>query len=255
MYTQILEVALGNHCTDGIGHTADAELQAGTVGNVLHNQLGHGLIHFGGCSAAGKLVDGRIVALDDAVNLRNMQAVVMSAQADRHIAVDFNVHFVRLAGSISQMACAGTEVEVAVIVHRRRHKHCNVQRVGAFPVVTRQFRVADGGVERISGIHSLALDAAHVPAVPGKVRAGILNLENFRHVAENTAAELDVIQTGHTLGQCCVKGYGGADTPAVVDPVAVLDLCGHGIGTHQLLCVNRLVIHKKQLLCLYAIFI
>ena len=100
MYAQIFQIALGNHGADGVGHAADAKLQAGAVGDAVHHQAGNSLVNFGGGTAAAQLVDRRVVTLDNAVNLGNVQAVVVAAQADRHVLVHFHKHLVGLAGSI-----------------------------------------------------------------------------------------------------------------------------------------------------------
>ena len=91
-------------------HAGLAEVKAGQLINAkLDIVLGNDIT-----TAAAQLVDRRVVTLDNAVNLGNVQAVVVAAQADRHVLVHFHKHLVGLAGSIGQMAGAGAEVEVAV---------------------------------------------------------------------------------------------------------------------------------------------
>ena len=250
MYAQIFQVALGNHGADGVGHAADAKLQAGAVGDAVHHQAGNSLINFGGGTAAAQLVDRRVVTLDNAVNLGNVQAVVVAAQADRHVLVHFHKHLVGLAGSIGQMAGAGAEVEVAVAIHGGNHKHRNVQRVGAFAVVARQLGVAQGRIVSVTGGNGLALNAAHMPAVPAEVLCLIFNLEDFRHMAQDAAAEFNPVQLRQALGQSSVKADRGADGPAVIDPIVILDQSGNAVGRCQFLCINSVKIHfYKQLLC------
>ena len=121
------------------------------------------------------------------------------------------------------MGSAGAEVEVAVLVHRSHLEDGDVQRVGTLAVVAGQLRIADGGVEREALCDGFALDAAHVPAVPGHVGSGVVDLEDLRHPHQDAAAEIDVLQFGQALGKGGVHGHGGVDAPTVIHPVAALD--------------------------------
>ena len=87
----------------------------------------------------------------------------------------------------TQMGSAGAEVEVAVLVHRCHLEDSDVQRVGTLAVVAGQLRIADGGVEREALCDGFALNAAHVPAVPGHVGSGVVDLENLRHPHQDAA--------------------------------------------------------------------
>ena len=50
--TQILQIRLGNHAANGVGHPADTQLQTGPVGDLGHYQVGHRLVHLSGLSTA-----------------------------------------------------------------------------------------------------------------------------------------------------------------------------------------------------------
>ena len=114
----------------------------------------------------------------------------------------------------------------------------------------RQLRVAQGRIVSVTGGNGLALNAAHMPAVPAEVLCLIFNLEDFRHMAQDTAAEFNPVQLRQALGQSSVKADRGTDGPAVIDPIVILDQSGNAVGRCQFLCINSVKIHfYKQLLC------
>ena len=90
MHAQVLQVALGDQAADGVGHTADAQLQAGTVGDLRHDEVCDLQIDLGSGAGSGHLADGRIVALHDAGHLRDVHAVLHAAQAAGHVLVDLD---------------------------------------------------------------------------------------------------------------------------------------------------------------------
>ena len=136
------------------------------------------------------------------------------------------------------MRSAGTEVEVAMLVHGGHLKYCHIHGVIALAVVAGQLRVADGGVEGEALRNGLALNAAHVPAVPGHVGSGVVDLEDLRHPHQDAAAEVDILQLGQTL-------CNGSVHCNVIHPVAAFDQSGSLRSSHKLLCVQFLAIHYK----------
>ncbi len=66
---QVLQIALGDEAADGVGHTADAQLQAGAVGDLWHDEVCDLQIDLGSGAGSGHLGHGRIVALHDAGDL------------------------------------------------------------------------------------------------------------------------------------------------------------------------------------------
>lgn len=86
---EILEVGLCDHRADGVRHTADTQLEARTVRDLLNDQLCDRLIDCGRCSAAAHLRHGLII-LDDHIDLGNMDRFLIQAEAARHILVDLD---------------------------------------------------------------------------------------------------------------------------------------------------------------------
>ena len=242
---QVLQIALGDEAADGVGHTADAQLQAGTVGDLRNDEVCDLQIDLGGGAGSGHLADGRIVALHDAGDLGDMDTVFHTTEAAGHIGVDLHDDLPGLLTDGTQMGSAGAEVEVAVLVHRSHLEDGDVQRVGTLAVVAGQLRIADGGVEREALCDGFALNAAHVPAVPGHVGSGVVDLEDLRHPHQDAAAEIDVFQFGQALGKGGVHGHGGVDAPAVIHPVAALDQRSSLLGSHLFLGIHFHEIHYK----------
>ena len=89
MNTHVLQVRLAQQHTHGVGHTADAQLQAGTIGDALHHLLGHGLVDLGR-HGGQQLAHGVIAAFHDHVHVRDMYALAKAAQAAGHVLVDLD---------------------------------------------------------------------------------------------------------------------------------------------------------------------
>ena len=245
MHAQVLQVALGDQAADGVGHTADAQLQAGTVGDLRNDQVGDLQIHFGSSTGSGHLANGRILAFHDAGDLRNVDAVLHAAKAAGHVLVDLNNDLLGFFAYSAQMRCTGAEVEIAVLVHGGHLEHGHIQRVRALTVVTGQLGITDGGVEGKALGNGLALNAAHVPAVPGHVGSRVVDLEDLRHPHQDAAPEVDSFQLRQAFCQLGVHGHRGVHSPAVIHPVAAFDQSGSLRSSHKLLCVQFLAIHYK----------
>ena len=235
----------GNQVADGVGHTADAQLQAGTVGDLRHDEVCNLQIDLGSGAGSGHLADGRIVALHDAGDLGDMDTVFHTTEAAGHIGVDFDDDLLGLLADSAQMRSAGAEVEVAVLVHRSHLEDGDVQRVGTLAVVAGQLRIADGGVEREALCDGFALNAAHVPAVPGHVGSGVVDLEDRGHPHQDAAAEVDTFQLRQTLCDLGIHRHRGVHSPAVIHPVAALDQRSSLLGSHLFLGIHFHEIHYK----------
>ena len=245
VHAQVLQIALGDEAADGVGHTADAQLQAGTVGDLRDDEVCHLQIDLGGSTGSGHLADGRVAALHNTGNLGDVHPVLGAAQAFGHVPVDLNDDFLGLIADGTQVGSTGAKVEIAVLVHGGHLEHRHIHGVRAVAIVAGQFRVADGGVEGEALGNGLALNAAHVPAVPGHVGSGILDLEDSGHPHQDAAAEVDILQLGQTLCNGSVHRYGGVHGPAVIHPVAAFDQRGSLVSCHFLLRIQFRKIHYK----------
>ena len=173
-----------------------------------------------------------------------MEVGVIAAQAAGHVGVDFYDDLFGAVGDLHQVGGVGAEVEVAVLIHGSALHKEDALGVFGFPAVLGHFGVADGSIEAEAAVDHLALDTAHMPAVPGEVILGIGNIKHLGLPHQDAAAELNVMQFLQTLGHSVIAGLGGVGDPAPCDPVAVLNTFDSFFRCGQLALIQCFVIHK-----------
>ena len=240
---QVLQVRLCDHLADRVGHSSDAELQACTVGDPVHDQLGDGFVHFRAGLCRRHRVDRSVVAFDDHIDIADMNICASVTEADRHARIDFHDHLLRHLYHCIGVAGAGTEVEIAVSVHGADLHDRHVQRILPVQIIAGKLRILERSVEAEPCGGRLSLHAVHVPAVPDEVLLGILYFENLRRVHQDTAVDLHIVHLGHSLGEFSVHRDVRCGAPAVIDPVAVLNHCRSLRGCHQFLLIFFRVTH------------
>ena len=114
MYAEILQVGFRNHGTDRIRHAADAQLQAGAIRDLLHDQLGHRAVNVGRRTAGAQLRDRRVLTLDDHIYLGDVDRFLKAAQAARHVLIDLDDDNVGHVAHCLQVGRVRAEAEVAV---------------------------------------------------------------------------------------------------------------------------------------------
>lgn len=72
MNGEVLEVGLRDHRADGVRHTADAELQAGTVRDLRHDEVRHRGVDLGRRAAPRRAAPRAVLALNDHINVGNV---------------------------------------------------------------------------------------------------------------------------------------------------------------------------------------
>ena len=239
---QVLQVGLGDHGADGVGHTADAQLQAGAVGDLGHHQIGHGPVHLSGLAAAPQLGHGGVVPLHHHVHVLNVDLAAGQAVDPGHVLVDLHNDYLGLLQHIGQVGGGQGIAEVAVAVHGGDLDHGHVHG-DVFPVEPGQLGVAHGAEEAHPLGDDLPVDAAAVPGVPGEVLAGVVGLGDLRHPHGDAAADFHIVQLVLAGGQGAVQGNGVVGAPAVVHPGARLHHLDGLLGRGQLLLVKCLIIH------------
>ena len=247
MDAEILEVGLCDHRADGVRHAADTQLEARTVRNFLNNQLRYRFIDRARRAAAAHFRH-RSIVLDDHIDLGNVDCFLAQAEAARHILVDLDDNDVGSLADRLQVGRLRTEAEPALRVHRRDLNHGNVDAADVLAVPARQLGVAQRGVEAEALHARLALDARHMPRVPGQMIGCVRNIENRRTAHEHAAAEINVLQLAHACGERLVERVRGAGAPAVVHPVAALDDLDRLFGRRQLALIQCCEIHRDNLL-------
>ena len=243
---QVLQVRLGDHRADGVGHPADAQLQTGPVGDLGHHQVGHGPVHVGGLAATAQLGHGGILALHHHVHVLDVDLAAVQAIDPGQVLVDLQDDDFSPVQHIGQVRGGQTIAEVAVLVHGGHldHGHVHGQVV---PIEPGQLGIAHGGEEAHALGDDLPVNAAAMPAVPGEVVPGVLGLGDLGHPHGHAAAHLHVVQLILPGGQGLVQGHGVVGTPAVVHPVAGLDDLYRLVGGGQLLLIQCLIVHVRIL--------
>ena len=89
MHTEVTEVTFCDKLTQGVRHTADAELNRCAVSYVRQNVPSDADVGLGG-SGIRHLIQRRIAALDYHIDLTYVYANVFTAEYPRRVAVDLN---------------------------------------------------------------------------------------------------------------------------------------------------------------------
>ena len=233
VHADVLQVGLGDEGAHGVGHAADAQLQAGAVGDLFHDHAGHDLVHLGGRDG-GHDAQGRVFAFDYVIDFGDVHRFFEAAQAAGHVFVDFNDDLLGPLAHGGHMGGAGAEVEVAVLIHGSYLENGHVQVDGVFAVETGQLGITQGAIESKALFDSLTLDAGHVPGIPDEMVLGVLDFEDLRFHDQDAAVDDQIVQVGHALGQDFVHGPAGGGGPAVIDGVAGFDQGGGVFRRDQL---------------------
>ena len=157
MDAQILQIGFCDEGTDCIWHTADTQLQAGTVGDLLYDQLCNGFIHI----RSGSTIQNanlRIVSFYNRINLGNMDAFIEAAETPGHIGIHFHDDVLGCAAHISQMGCTGAKIKVSMLVHGSYLDHDNIHFY-IFPIEAGKLGITHGAVVSKTLINGFALDA------------------------------------------------------------------------------------------------
>ena len=245
MYAQILQIGLAQHSSHGVGHAADAQLETGSVGDLLYDQASHRFIHIIGLS--GRLnAHGVVAAFHHHVHLADVDGVVKTAQTAGHVLVDLHDDHLGLLADGTHMGCGQAEVEVAVAVHGRDLEHGHVRRRDVVVVVAGQLRIAHGRIEPGTAGDVMALHPAHVVGIENNVACGVLDIEDSRLPQADSSADLHILQFRCAAGQCLVQHAGLDGAEAVIHPIAGLDNLHRLIRGGQLLAVQFPIISKRH---------
>ena len=251
---EILQIRLTDHHTHGVGHTADAQLEASTVGDLPHHQLCHFLVDLGGLSR-GQDAHRIIAAFHDHIHVGDMDCLAKAAVNTGHLLVD--LHDDRLGGIANSLQVRGgnAEVEVAVLIHGGNLEHGNIGLIEVLVAVTGQLRVAHGGVEAGTGVDVLALCAAGVVGVKDDVLMGLFDVEDGGTPQADTAAHLHLLQLGCALCQCLVQYAGMGASEAIVHPIAGLDHLYCLLSSGEFFTIHTHEFFKCHCLFLLVIFL
>ena len=257
VHAQILQVGLRDQGANGIGHTADAQLQAGAVGDLLHDHLGNLAVHIGGRSAGAHGGHGGVLAFHDHVNIADVDLGAGQTVDPRHILVDFHDDLLGMLQHIANVGSRNSEAEVAVGVHGSHLDHSHIRGGVAVPIETGQLRIAHGAEIAHALADDLAVHAAAVPGVPGEVVTSVIRLAHLGHPHGHAAVDLHVKQLVLPGSQSLVQSDRLIAAPTVIHPVTGLDNLHRFLSGSQLLLIQFLNIHRllpPYLFCVSAKF-
>ena len=246
MNGKVLQIRLGDHGADGVGHTADTQLQACAIGDLRNDQVCNSHIHIRGSAAGAQLGNIRVLTLNDHGNVPNVDLGAGEAVDPGQLLVDFHDDALGAGQNISNMGTGNAKVEVAVRVHGSGLEHHNVNGIQILTIEAGQLRIAHRHEVTHTLCNDLAVNTAAVPGMPGKVIAGILCLCDLRHPHSNAAANLHIIQLVLTGSQSLVQLDGVVGAPGIIHPVAGLDNLYSLLSGDQFLLIHFLIAHCRS---------
>ena len=195
-----------------------------------------------------------MLALDDHGDVGDVYALVVGAVDLGQRVVDLDDDGVRAAYHVERRACGEGEVEVAVLVHRRRADVGDVD-VQEFFVVPGEIAEDHGGEVGPALVEQLALVAGAVPGVVAEVLARRVTFHDLNGAVHYLAAELDVEQLVPALGEGLVALDGEGGAVAVFDPVAALDQVCRILRGAKLGSVLACEVHISSSVTVFAVLI
>ena len=186
-----------------------------------------------------------VFPLHDAVDLRDVDALVKTPVNIGEILVDLQAHDVRVPEDPLGDACRAREIEITVLVHRRRAHHRDVHGEKV-PVVRHDIPEDHRNIAAQSPVRELSLVSGAVPAVVDEVFPKRVALHHFDRAKSQIAADLDVREFIAAGGERLVKQDRKADIGAVVDPVAALNAADGLFRCHQFASVFIEIIHSNS---------
>ena len=243
MHAEIAHPAFKKDRAHGIGHAADADLQAVAVLDFSRDEPPHRAVDLAGWRIRQFGRRG-VVALDHVVDLADVHARLYTVDIGQAAARLDDDH----PGALDDRAVPEirrAQVEIAAFVDRARLEDDDVDRVDEAPIVVRDFTKIDRDVVAASGI-------VLSPVVAGVVEAERLDVMafgiGFLHGAgphRQTMADLEVADFLDAGAKRLVEDIGLAQPRAVVEPHAGLDeTCGMFSG-HRL-CLSPGDSHRHR---------
>ena len=232
MHAKIAHPAFEKERTDGIGHAADADLQAVAVVDFSRDQPPHR-----GVDLAGWRIRqfGRrgVVALDHVVDLADVHA--------RLFTIDIGQPAGRLdddhPGALDDRAVPEirrTQIEIAAFIDRACLEDDDVDRVDEAPIVIRDFTKIDRDVIAASVIVLSPVVAGIMQAERIDMMAFGIGIQHGAGAHRQTMADLDVGDFLDAGAKRFVEDIGLAQCCAVVEPHAGSDETGGTLSGNHL---------------------
>ena len=163
-----------------------------------------------------------MLALDDIIDVGNVDALVKSAQDARQMLVDLQDDDVRPVKYPLGRAGAAGQIEVPVLIHgsHAHHGHVHGEKM---PVIGDDIPEDHGNVIAQPAVAELPLVRGTVPAVVHEMLPRGIALHDADGAEAEIAADLDIGQLIAAFGQRRVQKRREANAGGIVDPVAASD--------------------------------
>ena len=221
MHAEVLQVGLGDHLAQRVGHGADAELQRGTVGDEFQDEPGDRLLS----RRDGKIRHFRqraVLPFHDHVHIRNADALAVAAGDFGQVLVHLDDDHIRLVQDRLCDARSAGQVEKSMLIHGRSADHGDVDRQKV-TVIRRQVAEDHGDEVAEASVAQGPLVTGAVPAVVDEVLAQRVTFHGLDRLEDEVASDLNVRQLVPAGGQRRIQQLRESDVRAVVHPVAALD--------------------------------
>src|SRR5665213_912676 len=216
MDTEAAYATLEQQRTNGIRHSTDADLQAGTIADLRGDQP---------CNRTIRVARWRVrqlrrrsgIAFNHVVDLADMKAVVNAVHIWQFFA-DFYDNDLRARGDGPVPEVGGTKLEISVGVHVAGFEDDDVRGLDKPTVIVRNLSQVARNVMANARIVLLSVVHTEVPVVPLKMLALRVRLKHSPRPCTNARADLYVPQFRLASGQGAVECIGLSQHGAVVHP-------------------------------------
>ena len=217
----VLDAAFLEERADGVGHGADADLEAGAIFDLGGDVAGDGLI-YGGGGRTGEFARRGVVAVDDVIDLADVDGVGLAIDVGKG-ASHFHDHRSRTLDDGASPVVGGPEVEEAIGVHRAGFDGRDVDGLEEAPIVVGDLAEVERDGMADSGVVLGAVVAAEEPAHGAEMLAPGIGLQKGAGLEGEAGADLDIAEFAGARGEGPIEDVGLAKTEAVVEPHARAD--------------------------------
>ncbi len=221
---QVAHAGLLQHRAHGIGHAADADLQAGAIVHLRSDE---------GRDLAVDLADRRVAQfgqriaafVDEVVDLADVDRVLV-AENLRHMLRHFDHDAARTLRRGMGVGCGKAEVETAVCIHRCRLQDQDVTGINEAAIPVRHLAEVHRHVIAATGVVLLAVIAGEVPAEPVEGLAIGVAFQHGTRAHAQAGPDVDAAQLALAGRQCLIEAIRLAQAETPIQPHAGLDQRG-----------------------------
>ena len=210
---------------DRIGHAANANLQAGTIFDLLGDQGCHRAVNlrrFG----IGQFRRWHIIALNHVIHLAAMHAH-MRANHARHIGQGFDDESLGGFDDGGVPDIDRTKIEIALCIHRRRAQHGDVRARDEAAIVVRDFAKMTGQVIDQPLVMLAPVIARKMPVVAGEMCPFRVLFQKGARLHAEAIANTYIAERVFACGKGTIKNIRLVEAGAEIEPIAWLhQRCG-----------------------------